>query len=550
MSELRSAVEANDRKEFERILSDKSNGIADDPFMAPYVDILRQTVQTQVWIPHTRDMKLFRACPLSVIPPDALARVACEFLLKGDVGRLDLAFTNKTLRPIWLYALKIMLSPGNLHIGSAQARNCVLLESIWLLTRQVPVNYLWLPIQHLTESLLIGPPLRSIMELHIQGFLLQGFAFDAVNPPNAIKSIEIMLCRSPNLKRLIIDNAKDIPPESMRAITSCPQLSAVSFDGACHSEVMRKFVKELSPFCHQITDLKIKQNISGDYLDFVIGALPMLRKLQVAPWTDLNDTVIEQLVGAYPLMTHLALPKARIMSNNGAKLLLSSFRFLHVLKIELRGDEQCILLSEHCKLLKDISIDGGHGVSDAGVTAIARGCKDLERISLNMLLIRDITLKAIGEHCSRILYLSCTNCSWLSLGCVLNVAKAASSLEEVHWEGTSSSMVLTWDGISYIPTRLAISGRLNIKRITLRNVRFFDGEILRKIAQNCPFLTDMILAACHDIDFSYLDCFHSLAYLRTLKITYCNVDTATLEEDLRRLKTSLPRVNIEYTSNK
>lgn len=48
MSELRTSLEANDLKSFEKILANRQNRIADEPFLMTYIEPLRRRMQEQV----------------------------------------------------------------------------------------------------------------------------------------------------------------------------------------------------------------------------------------------------------------------------------------------------------------------------------------------------------------------------------------------------------------------------------------------------------------------------------------------------------------------
>ena len=48
MSELRTSLEANDLKSFEKILANRQNRIADEPFLMMYIEPLRRRMQEQV----------------------------------------------------------------------------------------------------------------------------------------------------------------------------------------------------------------------------------------------------------------------------------------------------------------------------------------------------------------------------------------------------------------------------------------------------------------------------------------------------------------------
>ena len=66
MSELRSSLEANDLRSFERILANKANRIAEEPFLMTYIEPLRRRMQEQVLLSLVRPYETVKISFLSM----------------------------------------------------------------------------------------------------------------------------------------------------------------------------------------------------------------------------------------------------------------------------------------------------------------------------------------------------------------------------------------------------------------------------------------------------------------------------------------------------
>lgn len=139
MSELRSSLEANDLKSFEKILANQQNRIADEPFLMTYIEPLRRRMQEQVL---GNLLKPFKSATLSFISSelnlhedmvlDLLADMISDQRLAGQVDHVSGVVTLNYVSPMESIDSRKYSAMGALADGVLGITNVVVNKSVLL----------------------------------------------------------------------------------------------------------------------------------------------------------------------------------------------------------------------------------------------------------------------------------------------------------------------------------------------------------------------------------------------------------------------------------
>lgn len=480
-------------------------------------------------------------CPPTRVPADVLAMLPSYYLLKKDIGRLDIACSSKQLRPLWLEALRMMPSTGDLDVDVFSTYHKTQ-GTLWKLSRQIPIKMLWFP-RSLHSLDFTGPLLPSIVKLRIGEV---GVAFFG-SADGQLQGLWDVCSRCCNLKELEIADFCVAPSVMGIVVGNCSKLHKLCFNGYGfrHGGLLDTTpiycMTALSQMSHGIVDLEIRgadQSLFTTRLyDSVIRALPQLKQLTLSTTARsiaIDDDAICKLAAAYPALQSLEV--SLDLSTWGVRFTASSFPQLRVLKVNLFCDENCRLLSKTCPLLEELELRGS-AISDVGMTAIARGCSRLHSFSLiDLQCVTDASLHAIADYCQRLTYFRLNYCRQLTLDGILHLARTARALDTLNISNYTPRP--TPEGAA------AFSQPLRLKHIYLVYMNNLNDDMVEMLARCCPELVAMEIFSCPGISRSCVEYFRSLSMLRSLSILHCGI--AFTPAVMRHIRASMPRVRFDF----
>lgn len=137
-------------------------------------------------------------------------------------------------------------------------------------------------------------------------------------------------------------------------------------------------------------------------------------------------------------------------------------------------------------------------ITEEGVVAVARGCRDLRTLDLDMgggsksqrRLITDVYLHALARYCNRIVDLDVGYCTRITDAGLRGITRGCKLLQSVRLE---KNKLVTGEGLA------TLAGCRYLRSLSITNLRATLDDALPCIGEECKLLETLTILDCRNV---------------------------------------------------
>jgi len=170
--------------------------------------------------------------------------------------------------------------------------------------------------------------------------------------------------------------------------------------------------------CPRLCSLSLAGSKLGDALPDELAAdgLARLERLNLSG-TRIGDGALATLARRCPALASLNCSRCERVGDDGVIMVAvrcTQLRALHLARCLGLSDAALAAMGDFAPALEEVHLAGCVAVTDRGVCALARGCAQLQRLSLDSVCVSDAGLEELGRSCPRLCSLQAQGCTGIT----------------------------------------------------------------------------------------------------------------------------------------
>eukprot|EP00899_Mesostigma_viride_P015777 jgi/Mesvir1/241/Mv13584-RA.1 len=306
-------------------------------------------------------------------------------------------------------------------------------------------------------------------------------------------SLEQLAQHCPQLQRLRADNSAVTDAGISAIVRRCPDLRLLEVNysnGVTDASLMR-----LAEWCPALEYLGLSglKLITDASIIAIARGCPALRGLDLSRSELVTDAALREVANGYNQLEWLRLDYMEVSSPVLQEVARGCprLRYLDAQHAGLEGlnDEVVKELAAKCTDLRYLTLAPCPNITDAGITALAGGCQQLESLHLSCISehVTDVGFAAIAQGCPRLKRLYLWECDGVTDASLSLVGEHCQGLEELTL--VTGNVGITEVSLSVIARNCA---RLRVVKIALGSTN--PEPALRVIVEHCTQLEQLVIS--------------------------------------------------------
>lgn len=278
----------------------------------------------------------------------------------------------------------------------------------------------------------------------------------------------------------------------------CPSLRSLSLWNV--SSVGDKGLCEIGKRCHMLEKLDLCHSrwITNKGLIAIAEGCPNLTTLNIESCSKIGNEGLQAVAKLCPNLHSISIKDCPLVGDHGVSSLLSSASELSRVKLQILNitDFSLAVIGHYGKSITNLVLSGLRNVNERGfwVMGVAQGLQKLVSLTITSCHgVTDASIEAIGKGCPNLKHMCLRRCCFVSDSGLVAFAKSAGSLENLHLEECNR---FTQSGI--IGAISSIKAKL--KSLTLvKCMGIKDIEMEVSMLSPCESLRSVTIKNCHGI---------------------------------------------------
>nr|AOD74922.1 EIN3-binding F box protein 2 [Pisum sativum] len=278
----------------------------------------------------------------------------------------------------------------------------------------------------------------------------------------------------------------------------CPSLRSLSLWNV--SSVGDKGLCEIGKRCHMLEKLDLCHSrwITNKGLIAIAEGCPNLTTLNIESCSKIGNEGLQAVAKLCPNLHSISIKDCPLVGDHGVSSLLSSASELSRVKLQILNitDFSLAVIGHYGKSITNLVLSGLRNVNERGfwVMGVAQGLQKLVSLTITSCHgVTDASIEAIGKGCPNLKQMCLRRCCFVSDSGLVAFAKSAGSLENLHLEECNR---FTQSGI--IGAISSIKAKL--KSLTLvKCMGIKDIEVEVSMLSPCESLRSVTIKNCHGI---------------------------------------------------
>ena len=345
--------------------------------------------------------------------------ILLEWLDIRSLGKLDTAVTNRKERRGWLQSLaatKMSVAVDSWHFDDPAL--------LWIIRRQISPRVLRISsgYRRLSDDINLSELLSIILVSIYPG----GYS--------DIKDDDLGFLRGcPKLNVICLDRCSLISDDGICHIASaCPQLHSVFLDS---TDITDSSLRNLGEKCHYLRVIHVSHTrVTDTGLCAISQTCPQLRYISLKGCSMITSEGICALCIGCTLLEDVSLDGLDKISDAAMLSIGQNCPNLHAISLNgCRGIKYdgITAIAAGCPQLLSVSLDECCWISDSCIYALQRGCPLLESISLNHTKVTDAIMCTVGQGWPQLKSISLNECSLVTDICIEAIAKGCHQLQSI-----------------------------------------------------------------------------------------------------------------------
>ncbi|XP_058760254.1 EIN3-binding F-box protein 1-like [Vicia villosa] len=304
----------------------------------------------------------------------------------------------------------------------------------------------------------------------------------------------------------------------------CPSLRSLSLWNV--SSVGDKGLCEIGKRCHMLEKLDLCQSqwITNKGLIAIAEGCPNLTTLNIESCSKIGNEGLQAVAKLCPNLHSISIKDCPLVGDHGVSSLLSSASELSRVKLQILNitDFSVAVIGHYGKSITNLVLSGLQNVNERGfwVMGVAQGLQKLVSLTITSCHgVTDASIEAIGKGCPNLKQMCLRRCCFVSDSGLVAFSKSAGSLENLHLEecnrytqsgviGALSSIkaklksltVVKCMGIKDIEVEVSmLSPCESLQSLTIKNCHGFGSASLAMVGKLCPQLQHVDLTGLYGI---------------------------------------------------
>eukprot|EP01127_Copromyxa_protea_P019967 TRINITY_DN6588_c0_g1_i1.p1 TRINITY_DN6588_c0_g1~~TRINITY_DN6588_c0_g1_i1.p1 ORF type:complete len:1889 (+),score=263.28 TRINITY_DN6588_c0_g1_i1:30-5669(+) len=413
-----------------------------------------------------------------------------------------------------------------------------------------PISLVKLCLEKVVENIDACPPLQGLLPTDILNSIIESCT--------RRKRLSDAVCArliDPTMTTLRLkDNNGSITDVTLFDIArKCSQLQCLELINCVNAT--NKGIEQIAANCTNLEHL-ILQSCSGvgnTAIQEVARKCPGLISINLHGCVQVTDIALQELELACPNLTNVILSNCNQLTDSSLHYIGKNTLMLDMSNCEEITDTALLTLSKRCEDLRVLKLPG-HNLSDMGIIALAKGCRNLSALSLsNCSNIHNAAIHTLARHCPRLEMLSLESCRSIDDEAfdfsfedevVKDTKRKNKTFYNLHTLNLARCLKIGNAGITRLVTNCP-----NIRQLVLNSCQDVTDEAIFSVAKHCPYLEEIDLSNCNKItDQGIIALAAACPNLVKCILSNCNLITDLTMESLSRCCPKLEHINVSCCS--